>query len=139
VYQEFERISERGGVLGAMDTMYQRSKIQEESLYYESKKHDGSLPLVGVNTFLPPDGHGEVGAIELMRSSEAEKNQQVNNVGAFRNTHAKEAAPRLKSLQQVARERKNTFEALMEAAKVCSLGSISHALYDVGGEYRRNM
>ena len=139
VYQEFERISERGGVLGAMDTMYQRGKIQEESLYYESKKHDGSLPIVGVNTFLPPDGHGEVGAIELMRSSPEEKDQQVANVEAFRKTHAKEAAPRLKHLQQVARDRKNTFEALMEAAKVCSLGSMSHALYDVGGEYRRNM
>jgi len=139
VYQEFERISERGGVLGAMDTMYQRSKIQEESLYYESKKHDGSLPIVGVNTFLPPDGHGEIGAIELMRSSEGEKDQQVANVEAFRETHAKEAKPRLAKLQQVARERKNTFEALMEAAKVCSLGSMSHALYDVGGEYRRNM
>ncbi len=139
VYQEFERISERGGVLGAMDTMYQRSKIQDESLYYESKKHDGSLPIIGVNTFLPPDGHGEVGAIELMRSSAGEKDQQVANVEAFRETHAKEAKPRLAQLQQVARERKNTFEALMEAAKVCSLGSISHALYDVGGEYRRNM
>ena len=139
VYQEFERISDRGGVLGAMDTMYQRSKIQEESLYYESKKHDGSLPLVGVNTFLPADGHGEVGEIELMRSSEIEKNQQVANVETFRDTHAEEAKPRLQKLQQVARERNNTFEALMEAAKVCSLGSISHALYDVGGEYRRNM
>ena len=139
VYQEFERISDRGGVLGAMDTMYQRSKIQEESLYYESKKHDGSLPLVGVNTFLPPDGHGEVGEIELMRSSEAEKDQQVANVEAFRNMHASEAAPRLENLQNVARERNNTFEALMKAARVCSLGSISHSLYDVGGEYRRNM
>jgi len=139
VYQEFERISERGGVLGAMDTMYQRGKIQEESLYYESRKHDGSLPIVGVNTFLPPDGHGEVGAIELMRSSSGEKDQQVTNVEAFRAMHAKEAGPRLKKLQQVARDRENTFSALMEAGRVCSLGSMSHALYDVGGEYRRNM
>jgi methylmalonyl-CoA mutase len=139
VYQEFERISDRGGVLGAMDTMYQRGKIQEESLYYEHKKHDGSLPLVGVNTFLPDDGHGEVGEIELMRSSESEKDQQVANVEAFRNTHAEEAKPLLQQLQQVARERKNTFEALVKAARVCSLGSMSHALYDVGGEYRRNM
>ncbi len=139
VYQEFERISERGGVLGAMDTMYQRSKIQEESLYYEHKKHDGSLPIIGVNTFLPPDGHGEVGEIELMRSSKAEKDQQVTNVEAFRDTHAEEAKPRLRELQKVARERKNTFAALMEAGKVCSLGGMSHALYDVGGEYRRNM
>ncbi|MDZ4729851.1 MAG: methylmalonyl-CoA mutase family protein [Xanthomonadales bacterium] len=139
VYQEFERISERGGVLGAMDTMYQRGKIQEESMYYEHKKHDGSLPLVGVNTFLPEDGHGEVGEIELMRSSDGEKDQQVANVETFRNMHAEEAKPLLQQLQQVARERKNTFEALVKAARICSLGSMSHALYDVGGEYRRNM
>jgi methylmalonyl-CoA mutase len=138
VYQEFERISERG-VLGAMDTMYQRGKIQEESLYYEHKKHDGTLPLVGVNTFLPEDGHGEVGEIELMRSSDEEKNQQVANVENFRDLHAEEAKPLLQQLQQVARERKNTFDALVKAARVCSLGSMSHALYDVGGEYRRNM
>jgi methylmalonyl-CoA mutase len=140
VYQEFERISERGGVLGAMDTMYQRSKIQEESLYYESKKHDGSLPLVGVNTFLPREGsHIEVGEMELMRSTDGEKDQQVHNVEDFRWAHKLEGDPRLAELQQVARERKNTFEALMEAGKYCSLGSMSHALYDVGGEYRRNM
>jgi len=140
VYQEFERISERGGVLGAMDTMYQRSKIQEESLYYESQKHDGTLPIVGVNTFLPPDGgHGEVGEVELMRSTEHEKNQQVANVEAFRSAHRQEGEPRLVHLQQIARERKNTFEALMDAAKACSLGTMSHSLYDVGGEYRRNM
>jgi methylmalonyl-CoA mutase len=140
VYQEFERISERGGVLGAMDTMYQRSKIQDESLYYETLKHEGTLPIVGVNTFLPPDGgHGEVGAIELMRSTSHEKDQQVTNVEAFRLAHLQESEPRLAHLQQVARERKNTFMALIEAAKSCSLGSMSHALYDVGGEYRRNM
>ena len=140
VYQEFERISERGGVLGAMDTMYQRSKIQEESMYYESQKHDGTLPIVGVNTFLPPDGgHGEVGEVELMRSSDREKNQQVGNVATFRETHRQEGEPQLVYLQQVARERKNTFEALMDAARTCSLGSMSHSLYDVGGEYRRNM
>jgi methylmalonyl-CoA mutase len=139
VYREFERISERGGVLGAMDTMYQRGKIQEESLYYESLKHDGTLPIVGVNTFLPTDGHGEVGEIELMRSSAAEKDQQVSNVEAFREVNRAEGQPCLVRLQQVARDRKNTFEAMMEAAKHCSLGSMSHALYDVGGEYRRNM
>jgi methylmalonyl-CoA mutase len=140
VYQEFERISERGGVLGAMDTMYQRSKIQDESLYYESMKHDGTLPIVGVNTFLPPDGgHGEVGEVELMRSSEKEKDQQVFNVEIFRKARRDEGEPQLRRLQQVARERKNTFEALMDVAKFCSLGSMSHSLYDVGGEYRRNM
>jgi len=140
VYQEFERISERGGVLGAMDTMYQRSKIQEESLYYESMKHDGTFPIVGVNTFLPQDGgHGEVGEIELMRSSEQEKDQQVFNVETFREVRREQGDLQLQRLQQVARERKNTFEALMDAAKSCSLGSMSHSLYDVGGEYRRNM
>jgi methylmalonyl-CoA mutase len=140
VYQEFERISERGGVLGAMDTMYQRSKIQDESMYYEHKKHDGSLPLIGVNTFLGgKESHVEGGELELMRSTDEEKDQQVGNVEIFRDAHQAEASPELVRLQQVARERKNTFESLMEAAKDCSLGSMSHALYDVGGEYRRNM
>jgi methylmalonyl-CoA mutase len=140
VYREFERISERGGVLGAMDTMYQRSKIQEESLHYESYKHDGTLPIVGVNTFLPPDGgHGEVGEVELMRSSAAEKDQQVANVEAYRSVNREWGEECLARLQKVARERGNTFEAMMEAARYCSLGSMSHSLYDVGGEYRRNM
>jgi methylmalonyl-CoA mutase len=140
VYQEFERISERGGVLGAMDTMYQRSKIQDESMYYEHRKHDGSLPLIGVNTFLGgKESHVEGGKLELMRSTDEEKGQQVGNVETFRDAHQAEATPELVRLQQVARERKNTFGSLMEAAKDCSLGSMSHALYDVGGEYRRNM
>jgi len=140
VYQEFERISERGGVLGAMDTMYQRSKIQDESMNYEHKKHDGSLPLIGVNTFLGgKKSHVEGGELELMRSTDAEKDQQVGNVEIFRDIHRSEATPELVRLQQVARERKNTFESLMDAAKDCSLGSMSHALYEVGGEYRRNM
>jgi methylmalonyl-CoA mutase len=140
VYQEFERISERGGVLGAMDTMYQRSKIQEESMYYEHKKHDGSLPLIGVNTFLGgKESHAEGGKQDLMRSTDEEKDQQVKNVSEFREFHQAEAEQHLLKLQQVARERNNTFESLMDAAKACSLGSISHALYDVGGEYRRNM
>ena len=163
VYKEFEAISERGGVLGAMDTMYQRGKIQEESLYYEHKKHDGSLPLVGVNTFLAKDGGGEVATeIELIRSTEGEKGQQIENVGLWQQNrnplapegetgHAHvveddEAAATephdghgLGYLQKTARERRNVFEALMEAVKTHSLGQISHALYDVGGEYRRNM
>ena len=140
VYQEFERISERGGVLGAMDTMYQRSKIQDESMYYEHKKHDGTLPLIGVNTFLGgKESHVEGGELELMRSTDEEKDQQVGNVETFRDAHQTEASPELVRLQQVARERNNTFESLMDAAKDCSLGSMSHALYDVGGEYRRNM
>ncbi len=140
VYQEFERISERGGVLGAMDTMYQRSRIQEESMLYEHRKHSGDLPIVGVNTFLGgKESRAEGGEQELMRSTEAEKQQQVQNVIDFRGFHQAEAEQQLKRLQAVARERGNTFEALMEAAKSCSLGSMSHALYAVGGEYRRNM
>jgi len=140
VYQEFERISERGGVLGAMDTMYQRSRIQDESMYYEHKKHDGSLPLIGVNTFLGgKESHIETGGMELIRSTEEEKQQQVKNVSEFREFHQSEAEQQLLKLQQVARDRGNIFEALMEAARSCSLGSISHALYEVGGEYRRNM
>ncbi|HSM29075.1 MAG TPA: methylmalonyl-CoA mutase family protein [Woeseiaceae bacterium] len=140
VYQEFERISERGGVLGAMDTMYQRSKIQEESLYYESRKHDGSLPLIGVNTFLPKEGQeDEVHELELIRSSEDEKNNQIHNVRAFQATHAEESDKARDSLQAVARERGNIFAELMETVKSSSLGQISSALYDVGGEYRRNM
>jgi len=173
-------------VLGAMDTMYQRGKIQEESLYYEHKKHDGSLPLIGVNTFLPKEHAGEVATkIELIRSTEEEKHQQIDNVQAFQkarnkfapsgatdHTHEVDSAddpnsatnagaatksvlperssPQasevegskghgLRYLQDTARERRNVFEALMEAVKTHSLGQISHALYDVGGEYRRNM
>ncbi len=140
VYQEFERISDRGGVLGAMDTMYQRGKIQEESLYYESKKHDGSLPLIGVNTFLPKEGQeDEVHEQELIRSSEGEKNDQIRHVRTFEKAHSDESAAALASLQAVARERGNVFAELMETVKSSSLGRISNALYHVGGEYRRNM
>jgi methylmalonyl-CoA mutase len=163
VYKEFEAISERGGVLGAMDTMYQRGKIQEESLYYEHKKHDGSLPLVGVNMFLPKEHAGEVATeIELIRSTEEEKGQQIENVhnwqrnrnalapaGETSHSHEVEGVAADESdvhdghglayLQKTARDRRNVFEALIEAVKTHSLGQISHALYDVGGEYRRNM
>ncbi|HEX3896401.1 MAG TPA: methylmalonyl-CoA mutase family protein [Rudaea sp.] len=140
VYKEFEAISERGGVLGAMDTMYQRGKIQEESMYYEHKKHDGSLPLIGVNTFLPKEHAGEVATtIELIRSTEEEKGQQIANVAAYQENRNSLAPESLKNLQQAARDRKNVFAQLMEAVKFNSEGQISHALYDVGGEYRRNM
>ncbi len=140
VYKEFEAISERGGVLGAMDTMYQRGKIQEESMFYEQKKHDGSLPLIGVNTFLPKDHGGEIATeIELIRSTEEEKGQQIDNVLSFGKARNGLAPDSLKILQATARDRKNVFEQLMEAVKYNSLGQISHALYDVGGEYRRNM
>ncbi|MBS0231393.1 MAG: methylmalonyl-CoA mutase, partial [Proteobacteria bacterium] len=140
VYKEFEAISERGGVLGAMDTMYQRGKIQEESLYYEHKKHDGSLPLVGVNTFLPKEHGGDiVTEIELIRSTEGEKGQQIDNVASYQGNRNGFAGEGLKALQATARERRNVFESLVEAVKTHSLGQISHALYEVGGEYRRNM
>jgi methylmalonyl-CoA mutase len=140
VYEEFDRISVRGGVFGAMDTMYQRSKIQEESLYYERLKHTGELPLIGVNTFLPKEGAGEsTDKIELMRSDENEKNHQISSLRAFQEREAEGRPAALARLQDVARARGNVFEALMEAVKVASLGQVSAALYDVGGEYRRNM
>jgi methylmalonyl-CoA mutase len=140
VYEEFDRISERGGVLGAMDTMYQRGKIQEESLYYERLKHTGELPLIGVNTFLPKDGHGEqIDKLELMRSTEAEKQDQIASVCAFQARAHERRPAAIRRLQDVARARGNVFEALMDAVKVASLGQVSAALYEVGGEYRRNM
>ena len=140
VYQEFERISERGGVLGAMDTMYQRGKIQDESLYYETRKHDGSLPLIGVNTFLPKEGQeDEVHELELIRSTDDEKHDQIHSVRAFVENHADDSAAALTELRDVARRRENLFAALMDTVKSASLGQISAALYDVGGEYRRNM
>ena len=141
MYNEFDAISDRGGVLGAMDTMYQRSKIQEESLYYEHKKHDGSLPLVGVNTFLPKEHGGDiVTEIELIRSTDSEKKQQISNVASYQaNRNAIAGSDGLRFLQLTALERRNLFEQLMEAVKSHSLGQISHALYEVGGEYRRNM
>ncbi len=120
--------------------MYQRGKIQEESLYYESKKHDGSLPLIGVNTFLPKAGQeDEVHELELIRSTDAEKQDQIDHVRAFQKTHAGESVDALPRLQTVARDRGNVFAELMETVKSSSLGSISAALYSVGGEYRRNM
>ena len=139
VYEEFERISERGGVLGAMDTMYQRGKIQEESMYYERLKHDGTLPLIGVNTYLPEEGQAETTEVELMRSTDVEKDDQIASVRAFQaiGEAGREAA--LAQLSDVARARGNVFESLMEAVKYASLGQVSGALYTVGGEYRRNM
>jgi methylmalonyl-CoA mutase len=140
VYEEFDRLSERGGVLGAMDTMYQRGRIQEESMFYERQKHDGTLPLIGVNTFLPADGKGEqTDTLELMRSTDAEKDEQIASVRAFQALGADCRDAALTHLQSVARERGNVFAALMEAVRFASLGQISGALYEVGGEYRRNM
>ncbi len=140
VYQEFDRISERGGVLGAMDTMYQRGKIQDESMHYESKKHDGSLPLIGVNTFLPPEGQeDEIHELELIRSTDDEKHSQISSLRQFQSNNSQHTDKALERLQQVARERGNVFEALVDVVEHCSLGQISAAFYQVGGEYRRNM
>jgi methylmalonyl-CoA mutase len=139
VYQEFERISERGGVLGAMDTMYQRSKIQDESMQYEHKKHSGELPIIGVNTFLGKDGASSSTTVELARSTEEEKQQQITGLSRFHETHESRLAQQLAQLKQTAQHSGNVFEVLMEAVKVASLGQISHALYEVGGEYRRNV
>lgn len=139
VLVEFERISERGGVLGAMERMYQRNRIQEESLHYESLKHTGELPIVGVNTFLNSKGSPTLVPGEVIRSTTDEKQQQIYNLEAFwkRNAGVSEAA--LKRLKKMAVENGNLFAELMETVKVCSLGQITHALYEVGGQYRRNM
>jgi isobutyryl-CoA mutase len=139
VYREFDRLAERGGVLGAMETMYQRGKIQEESLYYETLKHDGRLPIVGVNTFLGPDDASEIREAELIRSTDEEKQAQVRSVRDFLERNAAQRPAALARLQATAANGGNVFAELMETVKVASLGSISRALYDVGGQYRRNM
>ncbi len=139
ILTEFDRITDRGGVLGAMESMYQRGKIQDESLYYESKKHSGELPIIGVNTFFGKGSDEENKPVELIRSTEEEKKQQITNLEAFWNRNEGEAQKALDRLKTVARTNGNIFEELMETVKVASLGQISHALYEVGGQYRRNM
>lgn len=139
ILAEFDRITERGGVLGAMETMYQRGKIQEESLYYETLKHTGELPIIGVNTFLDEKTQKETEPIELIRSTEEEKKQQIDLLAQFQARNADRSADALNKLKSVARSNGNLFEELMETVKVCSLGQITHALYEVGGQYRRNM
>ncbi len=141
VLMEFDRITERGGVLGAMETGYQRSKIQEESMYYEMLKHTGELPIIGVNTFRDPDADAELfsESIELARATEAEKQSQLQRLGDFKKRHRKEAPAALERLQQAALTGGNIFAELMNTVRVCSLGQITRALYDVGGQYRRNM
>jgi len=139
VLAEFERLSERGGVLGAMETGYQRGRIQDESIEYERRKHDGSLPIVGVNTFLNPAGEPERTSIPLARSTEAEKRSQLERLAAFKAAHAAESGPMLERLKQVAAGGGNCFAVLMEAVRCCSLGQITAALFEVGGQYRRNM
>ncbi len=139
VLAEFERISDRGGVLGAMERMYQRNKIQEESLYYEGLKHSGELPIIGVNTFLNKKGSPTVVPEEVIRSTREEQEQQISNLQAFKQRNAASSATALQQLKQVAIENGNLFEQLMETVKYCTLGEITHALYEVGGQYRRNM
>ena len=139
VLAEFDRITDRGGVLGAMERMYQRNKIQEESLHYEMLKHTGELPIVGVNTFLNKNGSPTLIPSEVIRSTTAEKDLQIQNLEAFHQRNAADAPAKLQNLKQVAVNNGNLFEALMEAVKYCSLGQITHALYEVGGQYRRSM
>ncbi|MDR0269485.1 fused isobutyryl-CoA mutase/GTPase IcmF [Paenibacillus sp.] len=139
VLSEFQRIHERGGVLGAMETQYQRGKIQEESLYYEHKKHSGELPIIGVNTFVNPHADETSYEIELARSTEVEKETQIASLREFWSKHQNDCASALERLKQVALKDGNIFEELMETVRVASLGQITNALYEVGGQYRRNM
>lgn len=139
VLLEFDRLTMRGGVLGAMETMYQRTRIQEESMYYETKKHSGSLPIIGVNTFLSGEGSPTIIPQEVIRSTDTEKEAQIRSRNAVHTLFEKESAQSLQNLQQTATRNENTFAALMEAAKYCTLGQITQALYEVGGQYRRNM
>ena len=139
VLAEFDRISERGGVLGAMETGYQRGKIQDESIFYEHKKHDGSLPIVGVNTYLNPDPPPEATTIALARSTGEEKERQLERLGAFHERHAETAPAALERLRDAVIREENVFAVLMDAVRCCSLGQITDALFEVGGQYRRNM
>lgn len=141
VLAEFDRMSSRGGVLGSMETHYQRGKIQEESLYYERLKHTGEMPIVGVNTFLNPSGPAplQLEAGQLTRATREEKMEQIHQLRAFQKKHQAACAPALAQLKKAAHERTNLFEALLEAARVCSLGQMTHALYEIGGEYRRSV
>jgi len=138
ILAEFDRLTERGGVLGAMERMYQRSKIQEESLHYEALKHSGELPVIGVNTFLS-EHEEEERELELIRSTEEEKKAQIQNLEEFKKRHVKETPAALERLKEVARNGENIFAELMETVRVASLGQISEALYGVGGQYRRGM
>jgi methylmalonyl-CoA mutase len=142
VLQEFDRIDQRGGVLGAMETQYQRGQIQEESLYYEHLKHSGELPIIGINTFEDPETLGSdwtPPAVELRRASPAEKDAQIASVRAFQDTHKDEAPAALDRLEQVALQGGNIFAELMNTVRVATLGQITARLYRVGGRYRRNL
>ena len=139
VLQEFERIAERGGVLGAMETGYQRGKIQDESMEYEKRKHDGSLPIIGVNTFLNPDAEESAQFVELARSTDEEKKRQIAHLNDFQHTHRDTSEQALEAVRQAAVRGENIFAQLMQAVRVCSLGQLSDVLYEAGGKYRRNM
>ena len=139
VMKEFERLTERGGVLGAMERMYQRNKIQEESMLYEQRKHSGELPIVGVNTFLKTGGSKTILPNEIIRSTTEEKQWQINNLNRFKKINRAQSVSALQTLKQTAVQNGNLFACLMETVKYCSLGEITHALYEVGGQYRRNM
>jgi len=139
VLSEFDRIAERGGVLGAMETGYQRGRIQDESLHYEMLKHTGELPIIGVNTFRNPHGDAAPDKLELARSTEEEKRSQLERLREFKTRHASQAPAMLERLQQAVIANRNVFEVLMDAVRVCSLGQITSALFEVGGQYRRSM
>jgi methylmalonyl-CoA mutase len=139
VLSEFDRLTERGGVLGAMERMYQRNKIQEESLYYEHLKHTGELPLIGVNSFLNKKGSPTIIPNEVIRSTQEEKEQQISNLKEFWKRNEAKSGEEIGKLKEVATNNGNLFAQLMETVKCCSLGQITHALYEVGGQYRRNM
>ena len=139
ILSEMDRLTERGGVLGSMETMYQRGKIQEESLYYENLKHSGEMPIIGVNTFLGSGGSKTVVPGEVIRATEKEKQYQINMLNQLHNTWSEEAKEALKILKMKAIKNENVFEALMDAAKYASIGQITNTLFEVGGQYRRNM
>jgi methylmalonyl-CoA mutase len=139
VLAEFEKIAERGGVLGAMETGYQRGKIQDESMHYEMRKHTGELPIIGVNTFRNPHGDAVPQKLELARSTDEEKQSQLTRLHAFHAAHATQAPQMLARLQQAVIANDNVFAVLMDAVRVCSLGQITNALFEVGGQYRRSM
>jgi methylmalonyl-CoA mutase len=139
VLAELDRISDRGGVLGAMETGYQRGRIQDESMLYEQRKHDGTLPIIGVNTFLDPNGSGEASVVELARSDDDEKNDQINRLRDFQQRHAAEQPPALQRLRDAALAGDNVFAVLIDAVRCCSLGEITDTLFDVGGKYRRSV
>ena len=136
---EFDRINERGGVLGAMETMYQRSKIQEESLYYETLKHSGEFPIIGVNTFLNAKGSPTVIPSEVIRATKQEKEYQINMLSSLHANNMDKSQVSIDKIKHAAIENDNIFEEMMEASKTCSLGQITNALFQVGGQYRRNM